>query len=169
MSPILLVALLAAGSPPKKLPPDTAKEITAAIIAVDKALGLESWPSHGIKPCISRGGEAGPGKDVSAEDTKRCAEAAVEKGFPQLGKSYVLAVLMAKVGPMTVMAIGIGPAEGWAARSCDPERKSCPPVPEEPSNKWGKHLLEVHGKACAESGTLWLPATGRTCPDQSKK
>ena len=163
---ILLWTLLG-GEPARKLPPETQKEISAAIVAVDKALGLESWPTHGVKPCIDRGGTAGPGKTVGAEETRKCAQAAIEGGFSGLGKSYLLVIVMGPVGPSTVFAVGIGPAEGWGARSCDPERKTCPPVRMEPTNKWGKRLVEVLGRACAEKGTIWLPDAGkRACPGE---
>jgi hypothetical protein len=160
-STVAAVVLWAAAG--AKLAPATAKEMSEAVVAVDKALGLESWPSHGIKPCVDRGGPENPTKDVSAEDTRRCAASAVESGLPNLGKSYVVAVLMAPMGPVTVVAFGIGDADGWAAYSCDPGRK-CPPAKLDPANKWGKRVVERQKKACAEEGTLWLPAEQRACP-----
>src|SRR5262245_2098622 len=93
-----------------KLPPERSNETQAAMVAVDKALGLESYKE---KPCVDRGGQFGPIKDVSAADTKKCAESAVEKGFPQLGKGYVIAILMAQVGPMTVIALATGDNSDW--------------------------------------------------------
>ena len=164
MIAVLLWALVLGGEAAKKLPPDVQKEIPQAIIVVDKALGLESWPTHGVKPCVDRGGTAGPGKSVSGDDTRRCVKAALENNFPQLGKSYVLAVVMAGIGPTTVFAVGIGPADGWGARSCDPERPTCPPVRMEATNKWGKKLLEVLGRACADDKTIWVPEGHRVCP-----
>src|SRR5215475_6916501 len=91
----------APAAPPTKLPPDVAKEMAEAIVAVNKALGLESWPMHGAKACIDRGGQGITAKDVSAEDARKCASTAIDKGFPELGKTYVLAVLMASIGPFT--------------------------------------------------------------------
>ena len=66
-----------------------------AIIAVNKALGLESWPMHGATSCIDRGGQGITAKDVKPDDARKCAATAIDKGFPELGKSYVLAILMA--------------------------------------------------------------------------
>src|SRR3954454_4444511 len=113
MLTLTIVALWAAA--PAKLAPATAKEMADAVVAVDKALGMESWPSRGVKPCVDRGGPENPTKDVKAADARGCASSAGEKGLPNLGKSYVVAVLMAPVGPVTVAAFGIGDAEGWAA------------------------------------------------------
>src|SRR6187200_3281358 len=118
VSTTLLVLWVAAA--PAKLPPDLAKEMSEAVLAIDKALGLESWPSHGVKPCIERAGVENPTQEVKPEDTRKCAESAVEGKFPGLGKSYVIAVLMAPMGPITVVAFGLEEAQGWAAYSCDP-------------------------------------------------
>ncbi|MDB4983293.1 MAG: hypothetical protein JWM82_4045, partial [Myxococcales bacterium] len=144
-----------------KLAPGTAKEMADAIIAVNKALGLESWPQHGVKPCVDRGGQGILAKDVTPADADKCARAALEKGFPELGKSYALAILFGSIGPVTVMALGTGEADGWGAYSCDPAR-ACKPMKINPGNKWGKRLDERRAKACGEAGTIWLPA--RACP-----
>jgi hypothetical protein len=152
----------AATAPAAKLPPETAKEMADAIVAVNKALGLESWPMHDIKPCVDRGGQGITAKDVSVEDARKCAATAVEKGFPELGKSYGLAVLMVPIGPLTVIALGTGEAAGWGAYSCDPGR-NCRPIKIDAS-KWGKRLAERQAKACAESTTIWFPAAQRVCP-----
>src|SRR3954467_15647991 len=130
-----LVAFWAVATAPAKLPAPVAKEMPEVILAIDKALGLESWPSHGVQACVDRGGPENPTKDVSPEDTKRCAESAIGKDLPGLGKSYVIAVLMAPMGPTSVMAFGIGDAEGWGAYSCDPDRK-CPPTKMSATTKW---------------------------------
>jgi len=148
---------------PGKLAQDVAKEMGDAIVAVNKSLGLESWPAQGVKPCIDRGGQGVLAKDVTPEATKKCATAAVEKGSPGLGKSYVLAILMAGIGPVTVISVGTGEAAGWAAYSCDPTRQ-CKPMKIGAPNKWGKRLAERLAKACAEAGTIWLPAGQRVCP-----
>src|ERR1051326_6485395 len=124
---LLLLALAA-----PKLPEDLSKEMQSAIIAIDKALGLESYND---KPCVDRGGQYGRAKDVSPEDTKKCAQSAVEKGFPQLCKGYVLAILMTGVGPMTVIALATGDNADWGAYSCDPGRK-CLPVNMTQDGKW---------------------------------
>ena len=145
-----------------KLPPAVAKEMVAAIVAVDKSLGLESWPSHGVKPCVERAGPENPTQDVSREDTVRCAGQAVASGFAALGQSFLLAVLMAPMGPVTVVALGVGEMEGWAAYSCDPGRK-CAPLRMNPATKWGKRLVDWRASACADQRTVWLPEGQRAC------
>jgi len=130
---------------------------------VDKAMGLESWPSHGVKPCVDRGGLEGTARDVGAEEAQRCASGALAQGFPGLGKSYVLAVLMASIGPSTVVAFGIGDGQGWGAYSCDPGRK-CLPQRIQGGSKWGKRLLDRQTRACRDQRTVWLPEAQRACP-----
>jgi hypothetical protein len=153
----------ASAKPAAKLAPAVAKEMGDAIVAVNKSLGLESWPAHGVKPCIDRGGQGILAKDVTPEQTQRCAAAAVEKGLPALGKAYTLAILMGAIGPVTVIAVGTGEAAGWGAYSCDPS-KTCKPMKVGADNKWGKRLGERVAKACAETTTIWLPAGQRACP-----
>jgi hypothetical protein len=157
---LLLLAL--AGSAQSKVPEDLSKEMQSAIVAVDKALGLESY---GGTPCVDRGGQYGRAKDVSAEDTKKCAQSAIEKGFPQLGKGYVLAILMTGVGPMTVIALATGDNADWGAYSCDPGRK-CPPVNMTQDGKWQKRMAERRARACADPATVWLPS--KACPGAAK-
>jgi hypothetical protein len=77
---------------------------------------------------------------VTPEDARRCAEAAVAKGFHGLGKSYVLAILVASIGPVTAIALGTGDLAGWGAYSCDPAR-TCAAMKMNPANKWGKRLV----------------------------
>jgi hypothetical protein len=159
---LVAAALLAAAptSPgPGKLAPAVAKEMTEAIVAVNKALGLESWPAHGAVPCLDRGGQGITAKEVTAEDTRKCAGAALEKGFPELGKSYVVAIKMAPIGPATVIAVGTGDASGWGAYSCDPQRK-CNPVKLGQPAKWSKRTTERQTKACEAQDTVWFPADG---------
>jgi hypothetical protein len=160
----LLAAALIAATPttsagPAKLAPAVAKEMTEAIVAVNKALGLESWPAHGAVSCLDRGGQGITAKEVTAEDTRKCAATALEKGFPELGKSYVLAIQMAPIGPATVIAVGIGDASGWGGYSCDPQRK-CNPVKLGQPAKWSKRTSERQAKACAAADTVWFPADG---------
>jgi hypothetical protein len=145
-----------------KVPADVAKEMTDAIVAVNKALGLESWESQGIKPCVDRGGEGAGTKDIGPDETRRCAGSALGSQFPSLGKSFVLAVLMASIGPVTAVAFGVGDAAGWAAYSCDPGRK-CLPTKMDPGSKWGKRVLERQLKACRQPTTVWFPADARAC------
>jgi hypothetical protein len=155
----LITAAPAASSGPGKLAPTVGKEMTEAIVAVNKALGLESWPAHGAVSCLDRGGQGITAKEVTADDTRKCAATALENGFPELGKSYVLAIKMAPIGPATVIAIGIGDATGWGAYSCDPQRK-CNPVKLGQSAKWSKRTSERQAKACGASDTVWFPADG---------
>jgi len=156
----------APGAAPGKLAPAVSKEMTDAIVAVNKALGLESWPMRGAQPCIDRGGQGIQGKDVTPEETRKCAAAALEKGFPELGKSYVVAVQMASIGPVTAIAVGLGASADWGAYSCDPERK-CNPVKLSAPSKWGKRTAERKAKSCGETTTLWFPADGNkeACAD----
>jgi hypothetical protein len=99
---------------------------------------------------------------VSAEDTRKCASTVLDKNLPGLGKTYVLAIPMVSLGPMTVIALGIGDNDGWAAYSCDPERK-CIPVKVGAPSKWGKRMAERKAKACSEATTLWFPADQKAC------
>ncbi|HMF44093.1 MAG TPA: hypothetical protein VKQ32_25645 [Polyangia bacterium] len=145
-----------------KLAPDVSKEMTESIVAINKALGLESWPSHGATPCVDRGGQGIEAKSVTAEDTRKCATTAIAKGFPLLGKAYVIAIPMVSLGPMTVIALGIGENDGWGAYSCDPERK-CNPVKLSAPSKWGKRVSERKAKACSEATTLWFPENQKAC------
>jgi hypothetical protein len=165
MTVLVAAALTAAtaGAPAGKLSPEVSKEMMAAIVATNKALGLESWPMHDVKPCIDRGGQGITAKEVTPEETRKCAASSFDKGFPELGRSYVLAVPMADIGPVTVLAIGLGASEGWGAYSCDPDRK-CLPVKIGGANKWGKRIAERLTKACGETTTLWFPADKRACP-----
>ena len=150
-----------------KLAPTVGKEMQDAIVAVNKSLGLESWPAHGVKPCVDRGGQGVLAKDVTPEGARTCAVAAVEKGLPELGKSYVVAVLMGEIGPVTVIALGTGEQAGWGAYSCDPTR-ACKPMKINPANKWGKRLDERRTKACTDATTIWLPAGQKACVAEGK-
>jgi hypothetical protein len=162
---LCMVATAMATPPPPtatKLPADLGKEMADAVVAVNKVLGLESWAAHGDQPCIDRGGLGATAKDVGVDETRTCAASAVDHGLPALGKSYVLAILMADIGPVTVVAFGTGAAAGWGAYSCDPGRK-CPPTKLDADKKWGKRLIERRAKACAQSNTIWFPADQRAC------
>ena len=158
-----------APAPAAKLTPAVSKEMMESIIAVNKALGLESWPNRGAVPCVDRGGQGIQAKDVTADDTRKCAATAIEKGFPLLGKSYVLAIQMAPIGPITVLAFGIADSAGWGAYSCDPERK-CLPVKLSVPSKWGKRVADRKAKACADKDTVWFPADAApaACADVAK-
>jgi hypothetical protein len=158
----ILWTLLVAGGPAAKLPAETAKEMTDVIIAVNKALGLESWETKGEKPCVDRGGLEATIKDVSAEDTRACASTAIANGFPGLGKDYALGIPMAAIGPVTVFAVGIGDAEGWGGYSCDPKRR-CHPTKLSADSKQAKRLAERYRKACADPKTVWFPSRDVAC------
>jgi len=166
---IFLVAATLAAAPapapatPGKMAPEVSKQMMASIIATSKALGLESWPMRNVKPCVDRGGQGIQAKDVTPEETRKCTDEALATGFPELGKSFVLAVPMTSIGPVTVLALGIGDSTGWAAYSCDPERK-CLPVKIGGEAKWSKRMAERQAKACSESTTLWFPADKKSCP-----
>jgi hypothetical protein len=156
--------LLIAGSPVNKLQPEVGKEMTAVIVAINKALGLESWTTEGEKPCVDRGGLEATVRDVSAAEARTCAETAIEKGFPNLGKAYVVGIPMADIGPATVFAVGRNDAAGWGAYSCDPSRK-CPPTKLTADSKQAKRLADRYSKACNNPKTLWLPSRDGVCED----
>jgi hypothetical protein len=154
--------LFVAGSPPAKLPSDTAKEMTEVLVAVNKALGLESWTAEGEKPCVDRGGLEANIKDVSPEDTRQCAATAISKDFSGLGKDYVLGIAMAEIGPVTAFAIGVERAEGWGTYSCDPARR-CNPTKLNANSKPAKRLAERYRKACMDPRTVWFPDRDQVC------
>jgi hypothetical protein len=158
----ILWTMFVAGPPAAKLLPATGKEMTAAIVAVNKALGLESWDAQGEKPCVDRGGLEATIKDVSREEAQQCAASALTSGFPGLGKDFVLGIPMAAIGPVTVFAVGIGEAEGWGAYSCDPKRK-CRPTKLEAGSKQAKRLKQRYEKACAKADTIWFPDRSAVC------
>ena len=153
----------ASSTTPGKLAPEVSKQMMASIIAASKALGLESWPARNVKPCVDRGGQGIQAKDVTPEETRKCTDDALGSAFPELGKSFVLAVPMTSVGPVTVLALGVGDSTGWAAYSCDPDRK-CLPVKIGGEAKWSKRMAERQAKACGETTTLWFPADKKACP-----
>jgi hypothetical protein len=160
---MLWVAAQAAAGPVAKLPVPVAKEMSAAVVALNRVLGLESWPALGVQSCLDRGGLEATAKDVSAEDTKKCADTALEDGFPELGKSYVIGIPLAGIGPVTVFAIGLGGADGWGAYSCDATRPKCPPTKLDGPSKQAKRLADRYRRACADKATIWLPAREGVC------
>jgi hypothetical protein len=162
MLAILVWTLLVAGEPSAKLEASVGKEMTAAIIAVNKALGLETWSAHGEKPCVDRGGLEALGKDVGPEETQQCAATAIAKGFPGLGVDYVLGIPMADIGPVTVFAIGIADSDGWGAYSCDPSRK-CAPTKLSAASKQAKRLADRYRRACTDPKTVWFPNREEVC------
>jgi hypothetical protein len=158
----LVWTLLVAGEPAAKLDSGVGKEMTEAIVALNKALGLETWPSHGEKPCIDRGGLEALAKDVGPEETRQCAATAIAKGFPNLGQEYVIGIPMAGIGPVTVFVIGIADSEGFGAYSCDPSRK-CAPTKLSAASKQAKRLVERYHRACSDPKTVWFPNRERVC------
>ncbi len=171
LTAVLAAAILSAspaspattGASPGKLSAAVSAQMQDAIVAVNKALGLESWPMHDAKPCVDRGGQGITAKDVTPDETRKCAAGALDKGFPDLGKSYVLAIQMASIGPVTALAFGIGDAAGWGAYSCDPGRK-CLPIKLASPAKWSKRTADRQAHVCADPATLWFPAGERACP-----
>src|SRR5262245_4917452 len=155
-------ATAAAKTAPGKLPPEVSTQMMESIIAVNKSLGLESWPSHGATPCVDRGGQGLTAKDVSADETRKCATTALGNKFPELGKSFVLAIPMVQLGPVTVIALGLGDNSDGGAYSCDPQRQ-CKPVKLSAPSKWGKRVSERKAKACSEATTLWFPPDQKAC------
>jgi hypothetical protein len=160
----LVWTLLVAGEPATKLDAAVGREMTAAIVAVNKALGLETWDAHGEKSCVDRGGLEAMAKDVGPEETRECASTVIAKGFPGLGQDYVLGIPMAGIGPVTVFAVGIGDSDGWGAYSCDPTRK-CPPTKLSATSKQAKRLGERYRRACQDPKTVWFPSRERVCAD----
>jgi len=152
----------AAPTAPGKLPPEVSKQMTESIVAINKALGLESWPSHGATPCVDRGGQGLTSKDVTPEEARKCAMTAINNRFPELGKSFVIAIPMVQLGPVTVIALGLGDNADWGAYSCDPQR-DCKPVKLSAPSKWGKRMVERRAKACNEATTLWFPPDQKAC------
>jgi len=165
---MLWAAADTAVGPAAKLPVPVAKEMTAAIVALNQTLGLESWPAPAGEPCLDRGGLEATAKDVSRDDAKKCAEQALDSGFAELGKSYVIGIVMGQIGPITVFAVGKDAAEGWGAYSCDPKRK-CPPTKLGGPSKQAKRLADRYRRACADKTTIWLPDREGVCnSDESR-
>ncbi len=162
---MLWAAAETAAGPVAKLPVPIAKEMTEALVSLNQMLGMESWPVP-EEPCLDRGGMEATAKDVSREDTKRCAEKALYSGFEELGRSYVVGITMGQIGPVTVFAIGKGEAAGWGAYSCDMNRK-CKPTRLDGPSKPTKRLAERLRRACADKATIWLPDSSGVCVDSS--
>jgi hypothetical protein len=157
---LLALSLLFGTPSTANLDATVGKEMSLAIVTVNKALGLESW--KGPEVCVDWGGMEAMIKTVNAEDTRKCATAAVAKDFPGLGTHYVMGILMADIGPATVFTLGIGEAEGWGAYSCDYTRK-CRPTKLTAPSKPTKRLVDRIRRACANDKTVWLPHRGNVC------
>lgn len=152
LTAMILGALLlpaAARADSKSAAPKSGKEMLAAIEAVNQALGLESHPPP---HCLAWGF----GHQITAAEVRGCVDKALGGlSLPELGKSYAVAVLMAEVGPQTVIAVALD-APGWAVLSCDPG-KPCPPRKAGP-DKMGKRVIDRSERACRSDKTLWFPS-----------
>jgi hypothetical protein len=136
-------------------------------------LGLESWPAQGFESCLDRGGLEATAKDVSAEDTKKCAETALDAdGFPELGKSYVIGIPLAGIGPVTVFALAWAVLTAGAPTRATPLAPSVHPTKLDGPSKQAKRLAERYRRACADKATIWLPAREGVCgagPSQTQE
>lgn len=133
---------------------ESAVEMLKAMRLLDKSFGLESMP----KPhCL----KWGYGHIITADEVKACAKQALDgQELPGLGTKYVLATLMAEIGPQTVIAVSLDPP-GYTVLSCDPTRP-CPPRKPGP-DKFGLRVTDQMNRACTKDTTLWFPAK-KGCP-----
>jgi hypothetical protein len=160
MRPAILAAALVVSTVARaeSKPPKAGKEMTAALEALNKALGLESHPPP---HCVNWG----VGHQITVDEVRGCAEKALPKSvYPQLGEAYVVAVLMSAVGPQTVLALALD-EPGWAVLSCDPGRP-CPPR-RAGVDKMGKRVVDRTERACKSETTLWFPEK-KGCPAATK-
>jgi hypothetical protein len=147
---LLLLGPLAAAEPTG---PQAGKEMARALVALDQSLGLESYPEP---HCLKWGYH-----QITAEEVRACVDQALKGAtLPELGKSYVIAILMSAVGPQTLIAVALD-APGWAVLSCDPG-KPCPPR-HAGQDKMGKRVIDRLQRACANATTIWLPEK-KGCP-----
>jgi hypothetical protein len=137
-------------SPSKEL----AAEMLKAMHLLDQSFGLESFP----KPhCL----KWGYGHIITADEVKACAKQALDgQALPGLGTKYVIAAIMADIGPQTILAIVLDPP-GWAVLSCDPNRP-CPPRKPGP-DKFGMRVTDQINRACTKPTTIWFPEK-KGCP-----
>jgi hypothetical protein len=144
----------AAGAAGKDSPP-AAKEMAKALATLNQSLGLQNYPEP---HCLVREF----GKMIKPEQVKACAETTFKDRapYPELGKSYVLVVLMAEVGPSTVVAVSTD-HPGWAVLSCDPG-KPCP-ARKAGDDKMGKRVVDRLDRACKNATTVWFPER-KGCP-----
>jgi hypothetical protein len=151
---LVLLALLGGVAGAESKGPKAGKEMAQALEAINKSLGLESWP----KPhCL----KWGYGHEITPAEVRACADQALKGAtLPELGQSYVIAILMSAVGPQTVIAIATD-APGWAVLSCDPG-KPCPPR-HAGEDKMGKRVVDRTERACKQDTTIWYPEK-RGCP-----
>jgi hypothetical protein len=150
----VVLAVMAGAARAEGPPPELGKEMAKALSVLDQSLGLESYPApHCLK--------WGYGHEITPDEVKACAEKALKDApLPELGKKYVVAVLMAPVGPQTLIAIALD-QPGWAVLSCDPG-KPCPPR-HVGTDKMGKRVVDRMQRACTNANTIWLPEK-KGCP-----
>jgi hypothetical protein len=147
---LVLLGLLSVKGPEAPV----AKEMAHALVLLDQSLGLESYPPpHCLK--------WGSGKPIKPEDVNECAKKALDgQALPGLGTKYVIAILMAEVGPQTLIALWLD-QPGWAVLSCDPG-KPCPPR-HAGEDKMGKRVVDRTARACKNTSTIWIPDK-KGCP-----
>jgi hypothetical protein len=151
---VVVAVLVCSTARPEKSGPAAGKEMAQALAALDKSFGLESYPPP---RCL----KWGFGHLITADEVRACADPVIKGGkFPELGKSYVIAILMAAIGPQTLLAVALD-APGWAVLSCDPG-KPCPPRHAGP-DKMGKRVIDRLDRACKNNTTIWLPEK-KGCP-----
>jgi hypothetical protein len=150
---LAVVVLLGARVTAEPTGPVAGKEMAKALAALDQSLGLESYPEP---HCLKWGYH-----QITAAEVSACADKAVkDAALAELGKSYVVAILMSAVGPQTLLAVALD-APGWAVLSCDPG-KPCPPRRAGP-DKMGKRVVDRLQRACSSATTIWLPEK-KGCP-----
>jgi hypothetical protein len=151
---LAVLMCLGAAASAKEPAPKSGKEMVTALSALDGSLGLESYPPpHCLK--------WGFGHQITIDEVKVSADKALKDvALPDLGKTYVIAILMAAVGPQTMIAVALD-APGWAVLSCDPG-KPCPPR-HAGTDKMGKRVVDRLDRACKSDTTIWIPEK-KGCP-----